>query len=139
MGENTNLTMAMRKSMKKAMKAMKKRSMKKSMKKSMRKRRAMKVSKIAKGKRARVSVFLGNKEKTKTGLKKSDLIKSKSGKIVSKKASANGKKAYKRISGWTNAVNKARKQLNIKGFQAVGGKSAKGQALLKKARSIYRK
>merc|ERR1711862_415240 len=105
MGENTNLTMAMRKSMKKAMKAMKKRSMKKSMKKSMRKRRAMKVSKIAKGKRARVSVFLGNKEKTKTGLKKSDLMKSKStGKIVSKKKSAQGKKAYKNIAGWSAAV-----------------------------------
>ena len=29
--------------------------------------------------------------------------------------------------------------LKIKGFQAVGGKSAAGQALLKKARSFYKK
>ena len=48
----------------KAMKAMKKKT----------------ISKIAKGKRARASVFLGDKEKTYTGLKKSDLMKSKTGK-----------------------------------------------------------
>ncbi len=55
------------------------------------------------------------------------MFDTQTGKIVSKKAQANGKKAYKRISKWTAAVQKARKALNIKGFQAVGGKSAKGQ------------
>ena len=35
---------------------------------------AMKVSKIAKGAHARYSVFAGGKEKTYTGLKKSDLM-----------------------------------------------------------------
>merc|ERR1712193_182100 len=99
----------------------------------------MKVSTIAKGKRSRVSVWNGTKKKNQSGLTKADLTKSKTGKIVSKKASANGKKAYKRIAKWTASVNKARKALGIKGFQAVGGKSAKGQALLKKARSFYRK
>merc|ERR1711924_242648 len=69
----------------KAMKAMKKKA----------------VSKIAKGKLAKLVVFNGTKEKTYTGLKKSDLTKSKSGKIVSKKQSANGKKAYAHIKGWT--------------------------------------
>merc|ERR1712094_1409 len=54
-----------------------------------------------------------------------DLIKSKAGKIVSKKASAAGKRAYKHISGWTKAVQKARKQLKVKGFVAV----KKGSAL----------
>jgi hypothetical protein len=112
------------------MKAMK--AMKKSMKK------AMKVSIIAKGKRARVSVFLGRKMKTTSGLKKADLIKSKTGKIVSKKSQAAGKKAYKNIKGWNAAVTKARKALGVKGFQAVGGKTSKGQALLKKARSLYK-
>ena len=34
------------------------------------------------------------KQKTYTGLKKSDLVKNQVGKIVSKKASARGKKAY---------------------------------------------
>merc|ERR1711972_980750 len=102
------------------------------------KRRAMKKSVIAKGKRGKVSVFKGTKVKTVGGLKKSDLMKNKSGKIVSKKAYAPGKKAFKQISKWTGAVNKARKALGIKGFCAVGGKSAKGQALYKKAKSFYK-
>merc|ERR1712039_189415 len=71
--------------MKKGMKAMK--AMKKGMK-------AMKVSKIAKGKRARSSVFRGTKEKTTGGLTKATLTKSKSGKIVSKAASAASKKKF---------------------------------------------
>merc|ERR1719428_2266912 len=98
----------------KAMKAMKKKA----------------VSKIAKGKLAKLVVFNGTKEKTYTGLKKSDLIKSKSGKIVSKKQSANGKKSYANIKGWTVAVQKARKALGVKGFVAV----KKGPALYKKAK-----
>merc|ERR1711871_1727237 len=47
------------------------------------------------------------------------LTKNKNGKIVSKKASANGKKVYARIKGWTVAVTKARKALGVKGFLAV--------------------
>merc|ERR1712048_1053897 len=101
------------------------------------KKKAMKKSKIAKGKRGKSSVFKGTKEKTVGGLKKSDLTRSKSGKIVSKKASANGKKAFKRISAWTSAFNKARKALNIKGFCPCGGKTKAGQALLAKTRSFY--
>merc|ERR1712060_1030279 len=97
-------------------------------------RKAMKVSVIAKGKRARASVFAGHKAKTASGLKKSDLHRSKSGKIVSKKATAAGKKAFKNISKWSGAVQKARKALGIKKFCAVGGKTKSGQALLAKAR-----
>ena len=78
-------------------------------------------------------VFNGTKEKTMSGLKKSDLTKSKSGKIVSKKQSANGKKAYAHIKGWTVAVQKARKALGVKGFVAV----KKGTALYKKAKELY--
>merc|ERR1712014_548636 len=95
--------------------------------------KAMKVSKIAKGKHARSVVFAGRKEKTKTGLKKSDLMKSKSGKIVSRKSHAAGKKAYAHIKGWTVAVQKARKELGVKGFVAV----KKGTALYKAAKAIY--
>merc|ERR1712146_513391 len=73
----------------------------------------------AKGKRARLSVFNGTFSKTYTGLKKSDLMKNKAGKIVSKKSNAAGKKAYLRIKGWTAAVTKARKALGVKGFLAV--------------------
>merc|ERR1719278_419305 len=115
--------------------------MKSSMKKGSMKKKAMKKSVIARGKRAKSSVFRGTKAKTGGGLKKSDLKKNRNGKIVSKKASDAAKKRYAKngLGKWTKAVNAARKSMGIKGFQAVGGKSAKGQALLKKARSLYRK
>ena len=35
------------------------------------------------------------------------------------------------------AVMTARKELGVKGFQAVGGKSAQGKALYAKAKSLY--
>merc|ERR1739847_215264 len=98
--------------MAKAMRAMKAMAAMKAM-------RAMKkkaVSKIAKGKFARSVVFRGTKAKTSSGLTKSDLIKNKRGKIVTKKQVANGKKAYANIKGWTVAVQKARKALGVKGF-----------------------
>merc|ERR1712060_638686 len=94
------------------------------------------VSKIAKGKNARSVVFRGGKEKTKTGLNKSMLMKNKAGKIVSKKASAQGKKAYSRIQAWTKACQAARKALGITGFAPVGGKTAAGKALYAKAKAI---
>merc|ERR1719443_1289916 len=123
------------KTMKKAMKTAKAMKAAKTMKK------AKRVSHIAKGKRARIAVFKGNKVKTATGLKKSDLIKSKSGKIVSKKQSARGKKMFHSngIARFSKAVVSARKALKIKGFVPVGGKTPEGQALLKKARSLYKK
>merc|ERR1719451_269679 len=88
--------------------------------------KAKKVSKVAKGKLSKLVVFRGSKEKTTGGLKKSDLIKTKTGRIVSKKA-------YAHIKGWTAAVQKARKALGVKGFQAV----KKGSPLYKKAKEIY--
>ena len=89
-------------------------------------------SKIAKGKRAKAIVWLGRKEKTSSGLKKSDLMKSKTGKIVSKKQHAAGKKNYLFISEWTYAVQKARKELGVKGFVAI----KKGSALYKRAKEL---
>merc|ERR1712032_995132 len=126
MGSMKKMAMAKKSGMKKAM----------GMKKM-----AMGVSVIAKGKRARVSVFKGSKVKTQSGLKKSDLKKNKSGKIVSAKASAASKKHYasSKASKWISAVKTARKALGIKGFCACGGKSKQGQALLAKARSFYKK
>merc|ERR1712185_737735 len=91
------------------------------------------VSKIAKGKRAKSSVFKGGKEKTVGGLKKSDLVKNSRGKIVSKKSSAAAKKRYtKTIKFWIEAVQKARKELGVKGFVPV----KKGSALYKKAKEF---
>ena len=117
-----------------AMRRMKKASAKKGMKKaamkSMRRRKAKKVSKIGK----KWQVFKGTRVKSVGGLTKADLTKNKHGKVVSKKMSLRGKKHK-----WIAAVQAARKSLGIKGFQAIGGKSAKGQAVLKKARSLYKK
>merc|ERR1711904_60123 len=98
--------------------------------------RAMKkkaVSKIAKGSHAKSVVFRGTKAKTTGGLTKSDLVKNKNGKIVSKKSLAHGKKAYAHIKGWTSAVQKARKVVGVKGFVAI----KKGTALYQKAKELY--
>ena len=100
----------------KAMKAMKKKA----------------VSKVAKGRMAKSVVFRGTKEKTVGGLTKSDLIRNKYGKIVSRKASLRAKK-NNFIKGWTTAVQKARKALGLKGFVAI----KKGSALYKKAKEFY--
>merc|ERR1712060_519709 len=110
--------------MAKAMKAMKAAPMKamkaaKAMK-AMKAKKPKVVSKIAKGKMSKAVVFKGNKEKTKTGLTKAMLIKSKSGKIVTKKQSAAGKKAYKNIQGWTKAVQQAKKSSRRDGLRDCG-------------------
>eukprot|EP00434_Breviolum_minutum_P010844 symbB.v1.2.009560.t1/scaffold598.1/size183230/2 len=76
-------------------------------------------------------------EKTASGKTRSDLMKNKRNKVVSKKQNAAGKKAYANISTWTNSVIKARKELGIKGFCAVNGKTASGKALYAKAKAIY--
>eukprot|EP00435_Cladocopium_sp_Y103_P009459 s2995_g2.t1 len=43
-------------------------------------------------------------------------MKTKHGRIVTKAKHAQGKKAYAYISAWTEALQKARKELGIKGF-----------------------
>merc|ERR1712190_258363 len=101
--------------------------------------KAMKAAKAMKamgGKMSKAVVFKGGKEKTRSGLTKAMLIKSKSGKIVTKKQSAAGKKAYKNIQGWTKAVQQAKKALGVTGFAIVGGKTAAGKALYAKAKAI---
>merc|ERR1719386_85158 len=96
--------------------------------------RAMKVSKIAKGKRAKVRVFQGRCEKTSGGLKKANLMKNKAGKVVSKSLSVAAKKRYASTVGkWILAVTKARKALGINGFLAV----KKESPLYKKALQFY--
>merc|ERR1712176_1241077 len=89
--------------MAKAMKAMKAMAAMKAMK-AMKKKA---VSKIAKGRYAKSVVFRGSKAKTVGGLKQTDLMKNSRGKIVSKKASAAGKKKYAAgIKTWITAVQK---------------------------------
>merc|ERR1712093_403321 len=91
--------------------------------------KAMK-KKVISAKLAKRHAFFGKIDKTKTGLKKSDLIKNKSGKIVSKKMSQRAKS-----SPWLAAVKQARSALKIKGFCAI----KKGSALYKKAKELYGK
>merc|ERR1719436_1840872 len=84
--------------------------------------------------------FKGLKTKTVGGLKKTDLKKSRTGKIVSAKRSAIARKRWSngKARKWIESVAKARKALGTKGFVAVGGKSKEGQTLLAKARSFYK-
>jgi hypothetical protein len=108
----------------------------KSMKASMRRvRKAKRVS--TKGKK--YQVWNGTRLSTIGGLKKSDLMKNKHGKVVSKKMHAKGKKLQGKSKKWMTCVISARRAMGIKGFCCVGGKSKAGQALLTRARSMYRK
>merc|ERR1719262_1724385 len=83
--------------------------------------KAKKVSIVAKGSRARSSVFSGRKQKTLSGLTKDALMKNKTGKVVSKKRSALSKKRYANsaIKAWADAVKAARKALGVSGFVAI--------------------
>merc|ERR1712122_418100 len=82
--------------------------------KGMKVMKAKRVSIIAKGKRARASVFNGSKVKTVGGMTKAKLTKNKAGR---------------------NACKAARKALNLTGFVPIGGKSATGKALYAKAKA----
>merc|ERR1719361_2400429 len=97
-------------------------------------KKVKKVSVIAKGKTAKAAVLSGRKTKTSGGLKASDLVKSKSGKVVSKKASAASKKKFQgsKLQKWCKACQAARKALGLKGFVAC----KKGSALYNKAKSL---
>merc|ERR1712004_65593 len=108
--------------------------------KGMKAMKAKRVSVIAKGKNARSVVFRGTKVKTATGLTKDKLIKNKHGRIVSKARSAHAKKSFASsgLKAWCDAVKAARKALNLKGFVAVGGKSATGKALYAKAKALLK-
>merc|ERR1712061_144062 len=100
--------------------------------------KAKKVSVIARGRGARARVFSGRKQKTGTGLTKDKLMRNKAGKVVSKKASAHGKKQWVKngLKALADAVKKARKEPGVTGFVAIGGKSAAGKALYAKAKSL---
>lgn len=116
----------------KSMKAMN--AARKPMKRAMKPMKPMKAAKRISKVGTTRQVLSGKKEKTKSGLKKDDLMKSKSGKIVSKRKSASGKKAYeKNVAGWVAACMKARKELGLSGFVAV----KKGTAFYDKSRELY--
>ncbi|CAE7317929.1 ybeQ [Symbiodinium natans] len=127
------MALPMKTAMKKAS-AMKASAMKSKAMKAMKKKA---ISTIARGKRAKVAVFKGSKEKTSTGLHKTDLMKNKSGRVVTKKQHAKGKALFQQFAKkWLEACMQARKELGLKGFCAIGGKSAQGKALYAKAKAL---
>merc|ERR1712228_836394 len=98
--------------------------------------KAKRVSKVAKGRLAKALVFRGSKEKTVGGLKREGLMKNKRGKIVSKKASAAGKRSFRNVEHWVASVVEARKALHMSGFIAINGKSVQGKALYVKSKAL---
>merc|ERR1712166_1177365 len=135
------LLIAMAKTMKamKAMKAAKAAPMKTMKKaaamKAMKPMKAMKkkVSIIARGRMAKAMVLKGARAHTVGGLKATDLMRNKRGKIVSKKRHASSAK-----SPWMAACKAARKALGVKGFCVIGGKTPEGKALYAKAKSLVK-
>merc|ERR1711865_764858 len=109
----------------KAMKVMKKKAAMKVMKK----KAAMKAMKARRAMKKKSIIATGRLAKTVGGLKASDLLKNKNGKVVSKKRSAQGKKNV-----WIIAVKKARAALKIKGFCAI----KKGTPLYAKAKEFLK-
>lgn len=71
-----------------------------------------------------------------TGQTKTDLMKNKRGRIVSKAAHAKGKAIYKKngINKWTKAFLQARKNLKLTGFTPC----RKGSKLYKETMRLYK-
>merc|ERR1712023_242471 len=101
-------------------------------------KKAKRVSKIARGRFAKALVLRGSKLKTSGGLKQEALMRNKRGKVVSKRQSAQGKRAYARIEDWTESFMAARKALQLSGFVAINGRTLQGKALYLKTKALQR-
>merc|ERR1719317_1298374 len=99
-------------------------------------KKTQRASKVARGRMAKVMVLRGKKEKTVGGLKADALMKNKRSKVVSKRASAHGKRQFKNIESWVTSVVEARAALHVSGFVAVNGKTLQGKALYVKAKAL---
>merc|ERR1719367_228355 len=86
---------------------------------------------------AKAMVWRGSKAKTSGGLTKDALMHNARGKVVSKRASAHGKRMFGNIQGWVDSVMDARKALHLEGFVAINGKSLSGKAMYVKAKALY--
>merc|ERR1711881_741499 len=87
--------------------------------KAMKAMKAMKAKRVSK-RMAKAIAFRGGNTGGATTLAKTDLVRSKSGKIVSKAQSVLAKKRYASgIGKCTKAVQKARKELGVRGFLAI--------------------
>merc|ERR1719182_608131 len=92
-------------------------------------KKAKRISKIGRGRFAKALVLRGSKVKTSGGLKQEALMRNKRGKIVSKRQSAHGKRAYAQIEDWTESVMAAREALDVTGFVAINGRTLQGKLL----------
>merc|ERR1719145_448808 len=99
-------------------------------------KKAKRVSRIAKGRYAKATVLKGKKVKTSGGLTRDHLMKNKRGKVVSKRAAAQGKRAFRHIQDWVSSVVAARKALQVTGFVAINGKTLQGKALYVKSKAL---
>mmetsp|Transcript_67860 Transcript_67860/g.201989 ORF Transcript_67860/g.201989 Transcript_67860/m.201989 type:complete len:135 (+) Transcript_67860:112-516(+) len=99
-------------------------------------RKPKRVPKIARGRSARALVFSGRREKTVGGVRREGLMRNTRGRIVSKRRNALGKRAFRNVEGWVQAIMEARVALHSKGFVAINGKTLHGKALYLKAKSI---
>merc|ERR1712113_1275190 len=99
-------------------------------------KKAKRVSIIAKGRYAKATVLKGKKTKTSGGLTRDHLMKNKRGKVVSKKAAAQGKRAFRNIQDWVSSMVAARKALQVSGFVAINGKTLQGKALYVKSKAL---
>jgi hypothetical protein len=82
----------------------------------------------------KAQVLAGKKERTKSGLRKEHLVKSKGGKTVTRRKSAAGKKVFEQnLSRWILACSRARAELGLTGFVPV----KKGTAFYDKTREYY--
>ena len=125
--------------------AVRRRSSKRSTRRATRRRvsRRKVVRKARKAKKAKRVSVVGNKrqvwngtrERTIGGLTKKDLMKSKSGKIVSKKQALRAKGNMKKngLGKWMAAVKQVRKEMGLKGFVAI----KKGTPYYKRVRAVY--
>ena len=125
--------------------AVRRRSSKRSTRRATRRRvsRRKVVRKARKAKKAKRVSVVGNKrqvwngtrERTIGGLTKNDLMKSKSGKIVSKKQALRAKGNMKKngLGKWMAAVKQVRKEMGLKGFVAI----KKGTPYYKRVRAVY--
>merc|ERR1712039_732062 len=90
--------------------------------KAMKAMKAKRVTKVAKGRFAKSLVLRGKKEKTVGGLTTNDLMRNKRGKVVSKRKSVLGRRAFQRIEGWVEAHMAARRSRFMASSQSMGGR-----------------
>jgi len=95
-------------------------------------------SRRASRRQEKTRVYTGVAKRTSKGLTKTNLCTSSSGKVVSVKAHEHGVEMYKRnLKPFQDSVQAARRELELKGFVCVGGKTPEGTMLKQRAREIH--